>query len=113
MNELYETRVSGEVSEVDMLNFSTSSNAYKDSIGMPVKKAVGLAITQTVDTDGKETNASYIIFEDGTIVGGVSSVILKAVIGAMDLMDKGVELHATIEKGLSNGDRNFCKVVWS
>lgn len=111
---LRENRVAGEVSRVQMLNFNTSSVAFKDALSRPDCKVTGLAIMQTHDKEtGEMKNASYIIFEDGVIVGGVSSTALDSIENAMDLMDDGDILHAHFEKGTSKSDRTFIKVVWS
>lgn len=109
---LFEEAICGEVTEIDVLNFTSSAIPYKEYIGKDPFEVRGMAITKVADEDtGELRNASYIV-GNGIIIGGVSSVATKSVVDAMGAFDRGVRFKVSVDKGTSKGERDFCRLVF-
>lgn len=116
--KLYEKEMAGSISKVDMLNMSNTAVGYKNAIGMEPEKIAGMCIDITDDVDdGETTNTSYIVFESGKIVGGVSSTACKTIHEAIpvftEMLASGEALKASFKMGTSNSDREFIQVIFS
>lgn len=115
---LYEKALVGNITKIDMMNMNNTAIPYKDALELPPKKIVGFCIDQTYDTENEDTvNTSYVVFEDGSIVGGVSATACKTLHDnqdtLLDMLSDGEEVKASFKMGLSNSKREFVQIIFS
>lgn len=116
--KLYDKTMVGTITKINMLNMANTATPYKDAIGQSPKKLVGFCIDQTDDTDdGKSVNTSYVVFDDGTVVGGVSATAAKTLHDSedvlVDMLSDGEDVHISFKMGKSNSNREFVQIIFS
>lgn len=97
------------ITKLDIIN-SEVSRPFKELVGVEVA-VKGAAIVEEPDENGEVKEYSYLYAEDGTIYGGNSATIKRAISNLIDLLtddeESGEKYKATVDARKSANDREF------
>ncbi len=106
----------GEIGVIDQLNMSSGSEPFEKHKGETFKIR-SMSIVKEEDSDDPDSTKElvYLVSTDGTVYGGVSSVIKNAVSQAIDVMTDfpDIGIAATIVTGQSKGGREYCNLEFT
>ena len=95
------------VGKLEIIN-AENSRSFRDLKGNTVE-VVGAALITDVNKAGEEVDFAYLFAKDGSVYGGNSATIYRAIEGLIDLMeeDTGKKYTATVDGRTATSGREF------
>lgn len=95
------------VTKLDIIN-AENSRSFRDLKGNTVE-ITGAALITDTNKEGEEVDYSYVFAKDGTVYGGNSATIYRAVEGIIDLMSDDENKHyaVTVDGRTATSGREF------
>lgn len=95
------------VGKLEIIN-AENSRSFRDLKGQTVE-VTGAALITDVNKAGEEVDFAYLFAKDGSVYGGNSATIYRAVDGLIDLMDEDSSKHyaATTDGRSAASGREF------